>query len=219
MKPFSHYLYENKVAKQYSFKIKVAGDLPEQFDKNLRTILEKYSCLSMSKSTTPVQKLPLDFPQHENTMVHIYEVAFEYPVISPVLRNYVSEALGIEPSKVVVRTEFEPSEEYQKLMDDRDNPAANPRNGKYDIMLMHPEMGDAESEKDSQNMVGEKHMMNFLKELSKEKHTLTQFKGVNDELLAKSEPHDSKIQEQSNKDADSKSPFANRKMPKPKGMR
>jgi hypothetical protein len=219
MKPFSHYLYESKVVKQYSFKIKVAGDLPEQFDKNLRTVLEKYGCLSMNKSSTPVQKLPLDFPMLENTTVHIYEVNFEYPVISPELRKYVGETLGIDDSKIVVRTEYEPTEEYQKLMDDRDNIATYPRNGKYDIMLMDPDMGDAQSEKDTQNMVGEKHMMNFLKELSKEKHTLTQFKGVNDEILAKSEPHDSKIQEQSNKDADSKSPFANRKMPKPKGMR
>jgi hypothetical protein len=217
MKNFSQYLTESK--KTYDFKIKVVGDLPEKFDHTLRSSLEKYSCLSMDKSTTPVQKLPLDFPSFDNNVVHIYEICLEYPCISPVLRNYVSETTGISENRIVVRTDQEPSEEYQKMMDDRDNPAAYPKNGKYDIMLMHPEMGDAESAKDTQNMVGEKHMMNFLKELNKESHKLTQWKGVNDEILAKSMPTDAKQSEQSNKDADSKSPFANRKMPNAKGTR
>jgi len=216
MKNFSQYLYETKVTRTYDFKIKVVGDLPEQFDKKLRSSLEKYSCLSMDKTSTPVQKLPLDFPGHENATVHIYEVSFEYPVISPVLRNYVSEMIGINDSRIVVRTAYEPTEEYQKLMDDRDNAAAFPKNGKYDIKLMDPELEDCGCGTD---MVGEKHLMTFLKELNKETHSLTQWKGVNDELLAKSVPNDSNIKEQSNKDADSNSPFANRKMPKPKGMR
>jgi len=215
MKSFSQYHYESK--QYYDFKIKIVGDLPEKFDQTLRSSLEKYSCVSMDKSTTPVQKVPLDFPEYESSVVHIYEVSLEYPCVSNVLRNYVSEATNIPDSRIVVRTEYDPTEEYQKMMADKDNPAAYAKNGKYDIMLMHPDMGDAES--DAQKMVGEKHMMTFLKELNKETHTLTQWKGVNDELLAKSMPNDASQSEQSNKDADSKSPFANRKMPKPKGVR
>lgn len=217
MKSFSQYLYESK--QTYDFKIKIVGDLPEKFDHTLRSSLEKYSCLSMDKSTTPVQKLPLDFPEYANANVHIYEVCLEYPCVSNILRNYVSEVSGIPESRVVVRTEYDPTEEYQKMMDDKDSPAAHAKNGKYDIMLMDPEMGSAESDKDAQNMVGEKHMMNFLKELNKQKHTLEQHKGVNDEILAKSMPKDSTQSEQSNNAADSKSPFANRKMPNAKGTR
>ena len=37
---------------------------------------------------------------------------------------------------------------------------------------------------DNQDLVGEKYKMNFLQELNKEKHQGTQYKGINDDLLA-----------------------------------
>ena len=48
---------------------------------------------------------------------------------------------------------------------------------------------DYEANTEGQKLVGEKHVMGMLKELNKVGHQgLTQYKGVNDEILAKSVP-------------------------------
>jgi hypothetical protein len=78
MKTFKEYLVENK--KIYSFKIKVAGDVPEKFQEALKSRLDSCKVMTFEKlSTTPIQKLPLDFPGKENMQVTIYEVICEYP--------------------------------------------------------------------------------------------------------------------------------------------
>ena len=62
MKTFSQYLTENK--KVYNFKIKVAGDLPENFIKDLKTRMDKCKVVTLDESSTiPVQSLPIDFPE------------------------------------------------------------------------------------------------------------------------------------------------------------
>ena len=54
MKTFKEYLAEGK--KSYSFKIKVAGELPEDFQSNLKTSLEIKSPLSIKKlSLAPLE--------------------------------------------------------------------------------------------------------------------------------------------------------------------
>ena len=215
MKSLKEYLTESK--KTYTFRVKVAGDVTTEDETKLRGLLDRFSITEFKKTgQTPVQSFPLDFPKIRNRNVNVWEVTLDYPTTSNELTEYLSSNLGRTNEELVVRSPYEPTEEYQKLMDDRDNPAAYPKNGKYDILLMDPELEDCGC---GPHMAGEEHLMTFLKELNKEKHTLTQWKGVNDELLAKSVPNDSSIKEQSNKDADSNSPFANRKMPKPKGMR
>ena len=61
MKTLKEYLTESK--KVYDFKVKVAGDVPESFQENLKTALERCKVLKLEKiSTTPIQSLPLDFP-------------------------------------------------------------------------------------------------------------------------------------------------------------
>ena len=65
MKTFKEYLVENK--KIYSFKIKVAGDVPEKFQEALKSRLDSCKVMTFEKlMTTPIQKLPLDFPGKEN---------------------------------------------------------------------------------------------------------------------------------------------------------
>jgi hypothetical protein len=43
----------------------------------------------------------------------------------------------------------------------------------------------------NQDLVGQKHVVSFLKELGKQEHTLQPVAGVNDQLLAKTVPTDS----------------------------
>jgi hypothetical protein len=102
MKTLKEYLTESK--KVYSFKIKIACDLPEGFDGNFKKALEKYSISRFEKTkTTPVQESPLDFPEVKNASVSMYEVDVEYPIISPQIVTILTADLGCQEAHVRVR--------------------------------------------------------------------------------------------------------------------
>jgi hypothetical protein len=113
MKTFRDYLTESK--KVYSFKVKVAGELPESFQKNLKTHLAACGVMTLEKiSTTPIQESPMDFPELKNAEVHIFEVVLEYPTTSPQLTVAIKE-LGLEECCFRVRGSGEPTEQEQAL--------------------------------------------------------------------------------------------------------
>lgn len=115
MKTFREYLAESK--KVYSFKVKVAGEIPEDFEKNLKERLEKHKVVTFEKlKTTPVQKTPLDFPELTNKEVTTYDVVLEYPVTSPEISTDIRD-MGLEESCYRVRGSEEPSEVEQLQMD------------------------------------------------------------------------------------------------------
>ena len=108
MKTFKEYLSESK--KVYSFKIKVAGEIPEDFENNLKERLEKSKVITFEKiSTTPIQKTPLDFPGLTNKEVTVYEVVLEYPITSPQIVEEI-KSIGMTEDCVRVRGSGEPSE-------------------------------------------------------------------------------------------------------------
>lgn len=114
MKTFKEYLFENK--KIYNFKIKVAGDLPETFQDDLKTSLDRCQVAKFTKlATTPIQALPLDFPGQKNCQVHVFEVICEYPITAPEIAVDV-KSLGIDDSRFRVRGAGEPSE-YDQVID------------------------------------------------------------------------------------------------------
>ncbi len=93
MKSFTQYLTESK--KTYAFKVKVAGDLAEDFNDKLKGALEKFAIVNMSKGKrTPIQDAPLDFPAMKNTNVTIYDLEITYPTTSEVLENYISQTVS-----------------------------------------------------------------------------------------------------------------------------
>ena len=107
-KQFKDYLAESK--NNYPFKIKVAGELPENFQDRLKSALGRCGIMVLEKqSTTPVQSLPLDFPEKRNVEVHIFEVVCEYPITAPELVSEV-KALGLDESCFRIRGSSEPSE-------------------------------------------------------------------------------------------------------------
>jgi hypothetical protein len=108
MKSFREYLAESK--KVYSFKVKVAGDLPEDFSANLKSRLDRCGLKTLDEtSKTPVQKTPLDFPEMENVEVHIFDVVCEYPITGPEIESELKE-MGMDPCCFRVRGAGEPSE-------------------------------------------------------------------------------------------------------------
>ena len=114
MKTFKEYLAESK--KVYSFKVKVAGELPENFADRLKSSLECHKVATFENmGTTPIQKMPLDFPEKTNCEVTVFEVVTEYPVTAPEIAIRV-KALGVHDNDFRVRGSNEPTEADQVIM-------------------------------------------------------------------------------------------------------
>lgn len=120
MKTLKEYLAESK--KNYSFKVKVAGDLPESFQDNLKQSLDRCKVLKLEKvHTTAIQALPLDFPTMKNVEVHVFEVLCEYPITAPEIASDI-KAIGVSEECFRVRGSGEPSEIDQATMGEILNP-------------------------------------------------------------------------------------------------
>jgi hypothetical protein len=116
MKTLTEYLAESK--KTYNFKVKVAGDLPEDFQSNLKSALDRCKVVTLEKiSTTPIQALPLDFPTMKNCEVHIFEVICEYPITSPEITGEV-KSLGLDETCFRVRGGGEATEIEQATVNE-----------------------------------------------------------------------------------------------------
>jgi hypothetical protein len=102
MKTFKEYLSESK--KMWSFRIKVAGELPESFQSTIKDRLQKFGCTRFEKTAqTPIQKNAIDFPQLENVEVSMFEVETAYPVTPPEIANIIKAANLIKEEYVLVR--------------------------------------------------------------------------------------------------------------------
>jgi hypothetical protein len=113
MKTFKEYLAESK--KVYPFKIKVAGELPEGFEGKLKSQLASCGVTTFeNQGTTPIQKLPLDFPEMTNTEVTTFEVVCEYPITAPEIVNHV-KSLGMTEACFRVRNSGEAIEIEQAV--------------------------------------------------------------------------------------------------------
>jgi hypothetical protein len=135
-KTFKDYLMEGK--KTYPFKVKIAGEITNEQEECMKSLLSKYQIATFNKTKkTPVQALPLDFPRLNNVEVNIWDVTLDYPVTSHELINYLGNGLRINEQFIVVRNPNEPSEEYQQpsetydgaLLTDstyKESPNANP---------------------------------------------------------------------------------------------
>jgi hypothetical protein len=156
MKTFKNYLQESALAKKYDFRVKVAGDFTSDQEDKLKTMLARYQVETFKKvGTTPIQELPLDFPQVKNCEVSIYEVSLNYPATQQELTEYLSSGLEVSRQNLVVRRPGEPSEEYQHI-------EANPRTGALLDDPNYKEAGDPKFE----DYYGDKYNSGFVKELN-----------------------------------------------------
>ena len=149
---FKHYLVESK--KTYSYKVGLAGDLPEGAVDRLETVMQKFKVSKMSKGKkTPIQERPLDFPNLQNTRATYFDVETEYPTTPAVLEQYLQDTMGMDPYHVIVRDPNSPQEQEQAPKD----------NKPYEAMLN----SDYEASKDQQKSAGDSRVMELLKELEK----------------------------------------------------
>jgi hypothetical protein len=155
MKNFHDYLSESIATKKHTFRVKVAGEFTAEQETKLKGMLERYQVDNFKKiSVTPIQELPLDFPQIKNCEVHIFEVVVDYPTTQQELTEYLSTGLEVSRQKLVVRRPGEASEEYQ--MD------TEPRKG---ALLHDPEYKEAGDPK-FEDYYGDKYNSGFVKELN-----------------------------------------------------
>ena len=153
MKTFTQYLSES--AKKYDFRVKVAGEFTTEQESSLESLLSKYSVSGFKKTgTTPIQALPLDFPQVKNCEVSIYEVSLDYPATQQELTEYLSSSLGVGKSHLVVRSPNEPTEEYQHEEPKREG-----------ALLNDPDYKEAGSPQ-FEDYYGDKYNTGFVKELN-----------------------------------------------------
>lgn len=102
MKPFAKYLTESE--KTYNYRIKIVGDVPSDFIKELEGKLAQFDVVKMSKiKTAPVRKEIPDFPAFPNQPMSIVDVEFRYPAIEPQIKQ-LAELLGMDPNRIVMNT-------------------------------------------------------------------------------------------------------------------
>jgi len=155
MKNFKEYLSESLTAQKHDFRVKVAGDFTAEQETKLKTMMERFKVDSFKKvKTTPVQSLPLDFPQVRNCEVHIYEVTVDYPTTQFELTEYLSTGLGVNKQNLAVVRPHEPSEQYQTPMEERQG-----------ALLNDPEYKEAGSPQ-FEDYYGDKYNTGFVKELN-----------------------------------------------------
>lgn len=175
-KSFMEHLIESVEKSTYTFVVKIAGSIPDHCEETMKQALSKYDVSLLEKvRTTPIQNKLLDFPQIENAEVTVFNIAVSYPTTSLVLQSYIAEQTGLPAANIKVRSTKEEEEAELNAENSIDE-----KSGKALLLT------DYEKEKGSP-LHGEKAIGSFLKSL-KQQSALTQYKGVNDQLLAKSLP-------------------------------
>jgi hypothetical protein len=178
MKLFSQYLKESQEEKKYSFKIKIAGDLPEHCEDVMETALQKYQVSRFTKGkSAPIQASLPDFPDVKNASMTVFEADLDYPATSAIVAELIATSTGINRNSIRVRTPLEEANaeiEQEHLCNDTSEA----------VLTKDYEKSN------NQNLVGEKYVSSFLKDLAKSRKETqpTQYKGVNEKLLAKSMP-------------------------------
>jgi hypothetical protein len=155
MKNFLDYLSESIASKKYEFRVKVAGEFTTEQETHLRNVLDRFAVDKFKKvGKTPIQALPLDFPQVRNCEVSIFEVVLDYPTTQQELTEYLSQNLGVSRQNLVVRRPGEPSEDYQT--------PAEKREGALLDDAEYKEAGNPQFE----DYYGDKYNTGFVKELN-----------------------------------------------------
>ena len=102
MNTLAKYLAESE--KTYQYRIKVVGDVPEGFFKELKNKCAQFDIAKMSDpKTAPVRKQIPDFPAFPNQAMTIVDVEFRYPAVEPQIKQ-LAQLLGLDPNRIVMST-------------------------------------------------------------------------------------------------------------------
>jgi hypothetical protein len=102
MNTFAKYLAESQ--RTYNYRIKMIGDIPAGFVKDLESKFDQFDVVKMSQAkTTPVRKINTDFPAFPNESMTIVDVEFRYPAVEPQIKQ-IAQLMGLDPNRIVMNT-------------------------------------------------------------------------------------------------------------------
>ena len=154
MRSYREFLIESK--KQYTFRIKVAGEVADEALEKLEASFDRWGLASLSKpKRTPIQQHPQDFQNLENTEVSIMELTLDYPATPAEVAQCMHNSTKIPVDNIRVYNEGDPlevaREEEVKTEDDE-----------YEVQLTAPY-----PKGDKNPAYGDKFNKQFLKGLEK----------------------------------------------------
>jgi hypothetical protein len=118
MNTLAKYLAESQ--RTYNYRIKMVGDVPEGFVRDLKSKLAQFDIVKMSDvKSTPVRKINTDFPAHPNQSMSMVDVEFRYPAVEPQVKQ-LAQLCGLDPNRIVMNTvpyEESMAQEAEKIAD------------------------------------------------------------------------------------------------------
>ena len=100
MKTFAQYLTES--AQTFDYRIKIVGDVPSEFIKQLKDQLKKFDPTSISEvKSTPIMSRHTDFPDFPNESVSMMDVSFRYPATPPQIQQ-IARLLGLDENRICI---------------------------------------------------------------------------------------------------------------------
>lgn len=176
MKTLREYITESK--RTYDFRVKLANcELDSDVLERIERALSAYQLADITApKSMPITKYK-EFVALGPVSCSQFTASTNYPVISNQVRQAIHAHTHIPLQQIYVSTALEDDMEEDPTSEKEQSP-----------ILTQPEMKSASA----QDSVGEKRIGSLLAELEKDKHGGEQYKGVNDDILAKSAHADPK---------------------------
>lgn len=158
MKSYKAYLTESQ--KTYDFKLRIAGELPEDLQNKIKGVLEAYQVCSMSKAKRlPIQETP-EFPNMGPVEVNVFEVCLSYPCNDEQVRTLIAERAGLSLACIKVTAAHSP---YEAIMDGTEVSNLGGKPG--EAVLLQDNMERERPGAGGEALVGDARIPNLIKEL------------------------------------------------------
>jgi hypothetical protein len=100
MKKLAQYLAESE--KTFDYRIKIVGEVPDGFVRDLKEKLKKFDPVRIGDvKTTPILAQPTDFPAFTNQRVSIMDCTFRYPAVPPQI-SQIAKLLGLDEDRICI---------------------------------------------------------------------------------------------------------------------
>lgn len=182
MKAFKEYLTEGK--RGYPFRVRIADvELNSDMLDRIERGLAEFELAEITKPKSQPVARTVEFGALGPVAREQFEIVLSYPTNPEGVRAAIHQHTGIPMQNIVVRY---PGQD--DLMAELEEKPKHTPSGK--ALLADTDLADADT--DHQDHVGEKRVYSLLQQLEQDKHAGEQYTGVNDQLLAKSAPSETK---------------------------
>lgn len=124
--------YVSEAQRQYEYRVKIAGELPEGFYDKFKVSLDMFDVAECTKpKSTPIQSDPHGFPGLKNESITCFDITLNYPANSEQIIE-LARRHGVTPANIVVvgkkfndsiNAEYAAQEEQGELLNNENYPA------------------------------------------------------------------------------------------------